>query len=264
MVENEINAGYAGSAVTITPVSYLGNSAVLMQTTANDGDTVAGGIYSIDSVTLLLDNFFGANKSLGFPWSTKPASLQGYYKDTLAGGDSIEFIIILTAWDSAHHGRDTVASVTKYYSGNVASYSLITVPITYNINNIMPDTALIATGLVGPNGGNSHLGSKYYIDDLSFNGTVPLDVKQISLVNTDARLCPNPFTDRAVLAISNTVILSGATLQISNVLGQAVQTIHDINTNTVAIEKGNLQSGIYFYRLVNKDVVISTGKFVIE
>jgi hypothetical protein len=264
MAANDFTPTYSGSSVTITPTSYLGSFAVLMQTAANSGDTVAGAVYSVDSVALIIDNLLGANYGLGFPCNARPASLQGYYKFTGVGNDSIEFIIALTAWDNVHHGRDTVAYVNSYFGQMAGTYTLINVPITYRINNIVPDTALIATGIVGPNGAKSHIGTQYYLDDLSFNGSVPLGVNSVTQTDANVRLYPNPFTDRAILAVSNVVTLSGATLEITNVLGQTVRTIQNINANTIPIERADLQSGMYFYRLINKQNLVSTGKLVIE
>jgi len=264
MVANDFTPAYSGSAVTITPTSYLGTYAILMQTATNSGDTVAGAIYSQDSVALIVDDALGAHYGLGFPCNNRPASLQGYYKDTLVGGDSIEFIIVLTAWDNVNHGRDTVAYVTKSYGGNVNTYSLINVPITYRIGNLVPDTALIATGILAPNGGNSHIGTQYYLDDLSFNGNVPLGVNDVKDESIKVKVWPNPFADRAILAVTKDVILSDATLEITNVLGQSVRAVKNINTNTIPIERGDLQSGIYFYRLTNNQTLVSTGKLVIE
>lgn len=75
---------------------------------------------------------------------------------------------------------------------------------------------------------------------------------------------PNPVTTQAVLELKNGIVTDNAELVVYDVLGKPVQQINGINTDHIQIEKGNLQAGVYFYRLSQQGKNICKGSFVIE
>jgi hypothetical protein len=72
---------------------------------------------------------------------------------------------------------------------------------------------------------------------------------------------PNPFSQAAVFEFDY-LPCKNYRLQIINVNGQVVSDISDINSGKVLINGGPLLPGIYFYRLMNEDNVIGSGKFI--
>ena len=57
---------------------------------------------------------------------------------------------------------------------------------------------------------------------------------------------------------------TNASFYLYDVTGRIVKTIKNITTPEFKLEREDLQSGIYFYRLNDLEKVISTGKLIIE
>ncbi|MDD5570319.1 MAG: choice-of-anchor Q domain-containing protein [Bacteroidales bacterium] len=74
---------------------------------------------------------------------------------------------------------------------------------------------------------------------------------------------PNPFNTTFTLKISPEIIIKNALMKIYDVYGKEVKTIL-INTNETIIDRGELQSGIYFYQVINNNENIFKGKLVIQ
>lgn len=74
---------------------------------------------------------------------------------------------------------------------------------------------------------------------------------------------PNPFTNNTVLSFQNTK-RQNLTLTIYNITGQVVIKTSNITESQTKIERGNLKSGFYFFRLMDEKRLITTGKLIIE
>jgi hypothetical protein len=72
---------------------------------------------------------------------------------------------------------------------------------------------------------------------------------------------PNPFS--AETNFQTTENLKNATLTIYNSNGHIVKQIRNISGQTITLSRDNLPSGIYFSRLVQNNILISTSKLVI-
>jgi len=254
---------YAGTSTIKTTVSHTGSYAVLLQTSINGGDTVNGAIFSVDSLSQLLNSLFGNNKALGFPYSLRSANLQGFYKLNLVGGDSAIVALVMTKWNVNTHHRDTLVNQGHFLTGNVSAYTQFTIPLTY-LYNVYPDSVFIEAGIGGPNGKKSHVGTAFYLDDLSFSGTVPVGIKEVKADNNYVEIYPNPFTNSTTIRIDGNVNLTNGSLIIYDVVGKVVKTINNINSNNLRLDRGDMQTGIYFYKLINEDAVITNGRFIIE
>jgi len=264
MISNSFNPSYTGISSSQSSQSYSGNYAIKLETAINNGDTVGGGIYSCDSLTQLFQSWgWIGSKAAGFPYSGRPANLQGYFKSSLVGNDSIRMVVVLSKWNPTTQMIDFVGECVSYFGGNSSSYTQFNLPITYNYN-IIPDTAYIEIGLRGANGKKTHVGSVVHIDALSFSGNVPIGINEITKENKSVKLYPNPFASSATITIDPTVKLNMANLIVYNVLGEEIRTINNINNNTITLEKDDMSSGVYFYKLVNSNSEIATGKFIIE
>lgn len=74
---------------------------------------------------------------------------------------------------------------------------------------------------------------------------------------------PNPFSDSAILKF-NYSASQDYKLQIVNQHGQIVQTIDHITSGEVEIKRGELNIGVYLYRLRNDKEIIAKGKIIIK
>ncbi len=71
----------------------------------------------------------------------------------------------------------------------------------------------------------------------------------------------NPFTSQTTLYFSDNV--NDATLIIYNTNGQKVKQVENISGQTIAIQRDNLASGLYFIRLTKNNKDFITGKLAI-
>ncbi|MFA6923365.1 MAG: T9SS type A sorting domain-containing protein [Bacteroidales bacterium] len=74
---------------------------------------------------------------------------------------------------------------------------------------------------------------------------------------------PNPFTTNFTLKISDATILKNAEMKIYDVCGKEVKSV-SISSNETIIERGELQSGIYFYSIINNNEKITNGKLIVQ
>jgi hypothetical protein len=248
------NPTYTGQSTVKTTQSHSGNYAILFQTAINSGDTVNGFIFSSDSV-----GSFGL--SHGFACSSRPSALSGYYKLNLTGGDSAGILLFMSKWNGNH--RDTLVNKTFVFSTNISSYTQFNIPITYSSSQF-PDSAIIEVGIIGPAGKVSHVGTQLFLDDLTFSGSVPAGIKEINSDNELISFYPNPFSDKAVVDINNTVNLNNTRLVIYDITGKEVKKIDQIHSRQVTISRDKLESGVYFYKLFNDQIVTANGKFILE
>jgi hypothetical protein len=258
---NEVfgNPGYVSTSTTQTNGSHTGSYAVQMAVViSNQGDTVPGGIYSDVAAADILAASFGAG-NMGFGSTTRPASVNGFYKFTRVGGDSASVGVIMTRWNTSTQMRETVVDQEGYYiTNNTTSYTAFSVPLTYLLN-VNPDTVLIYAG----NTSNlPHPGSIFTIDDLAFAGNVPIGINEAQANTVAAMLFPNPFTTEAELKVATD--LDNADFVIYDLAGNKVREISGLNGSSVMINREGLSNGMYFYQLINKNAVIVTGKLSVE
>ncbi|MFA6923362.1 MAG: T9SS type A sorting domain-containing protein [Bacteroidales bacterium] len=77
------------------------------------------------------------------------------------------------------------------------------------------------------------------------------------------KVYPNPFNTSFTLKISSAIILKNTMMKIFDVCGREVKII-SINNHETTIEKDELQSGIYFYSIINNNEKITNGKLVVQ
>ena len=82
--------------------------------------------------------------------------------------------------------------------------------------------------------------------------------------NTIVSLYPNPFSNSCTIRFDGNNLIN-AELKVYDLLGQEVKSVYLGSNKQIILNRDNLPSGMYFYRLIqNKTEVISNGKFVIE
>jgi myo-inositol-hexaphosphate 3-phosphohydrolase len=81
--------------------------------------------------------------------------------------------------------------------------------------------------------------------------------------NLSVVVFPNPFTETATFKI-NDRNFENANLRIYDISGKLVQSIENINGNNIEITRGDMNSGIYFYQIHEKNKIISVGKVLVD
>ncbi len=90
----------------------------------------------------------------------------------------------------------------------------------------------------------------------------PVFVPEIKSENQEALLFPNPFSNSATL--KTYIELEDAALRVYDILGKEVLTNTNLKGKEIKINRGNLVQGNYYYKLTEKNILISTGKIFIE
>ncbi|MBL0329841.1 MAG: T9SS type A sorting domain-containing protein [Bacteroidetes bacterium] len=75
---------------------------------------------------------------------------------------------------------------------------------------------------------------------------------------------PNPFNNEATITIDKSVQLKNTKLQVYDVLGKEVAAVSNIQDHQFKFEKGNLIPGLYFYKIINDEQEIASGKILIN
>lgn len=227
----------------------------------SSGDTVGGGFYSVATVAQLMDLAFNGNAA-GFTLSTRPATLNGYYKKSTFATDFGMFIVLITKWNTSTNSRDTLTYIqASPFLNNTTNWTQFSIPLTYAYNEY-PDTVLLAFGVDNISGSFS-INSTLTIDDLSLSGNVPIGLSEYAVPLATANLYPNPVHDRAVISVEGRS-LENASLSVYDIAGKQVSSQSGISGNSVSFCREGLPAGMYFYRLEQDGELIAEGKFAVE
>ncbi|MDD5571252.1 MAG: PKD domain-containing protein [Bacteroidales bacterium] len=95
--------------------------------------------------------------------------------------------------------------------------------------------------------------------------TASITTGGINELNSSAavRMFPNPFNTSFTVNFSDATILRNAVMKIYDVCGKEVKNISLISKET-NVDKGELQNGMYFYRLINNNEIIGNGKLIVQ
>lgn len=173
VLTKKFNPAYTGVSVSRLEEPYSGTYALKMEVVIDHGDTVNGGIYSTGTVDSLLMIIY-RRKNAGFVCKQRVAVFKGRYVFNSLHGDSAMFGVTLTRWNKIRRRRDTLVNTTLHIGQNAASYLPFVIPLKYHLNNATPDSAFIVIGIQGPGNKPAHRGSMLIIDDLGFEGSIPM------------------------------------------------------------------------------------------
>ena len=242
-----------GNSVIRTTNSQAGTYALEIKTYLGDNNGVP------KAQGTLATNGYWSNSCFcwrgGFPYTTQMDTLMFYYKYAPAANDSANVGIIFKKNGVQVYsiGRDLPASV---------NYQLVKIP--FNVGQI-PDTVIVmAQSSRWQDTVLNCVGSDLKIDEMHFK-TQPLTTG-IPLVwmNSGVKIYPNPGNGQFNLMVGADVSLGGETeLNIYNELGEIIYTSR-ITASNSSLDLTDQPKGIYFYRLVNTDKLISNGKLLIQ
>ena len=88
--------------------------------------------------------------------------------------------------------------------------------------------------------------------------------EEISLNKNEVIIYPNPFNNTTTLIIKGNTSKTDYTLSIYNLLGQEVRSIYTGSNKEIIINREDLSSGMYFYRLIDNTGQSVSGKLFIE
>jgi hypothetical protein len=196
----------------------------------------------------------GSNTIAGFPVSTRPAALNGFYKFTGVSGDQFSVAVGFKKNSVAMGGGIFRASATQ--PGFVA----FSAPIVYQTQET-PDTAVI-TFTIATDGSatNVHFGSGFVVDNLSFgSGSAAVHSSASTPGFGLEQNYPNPFGSGIGSLKPSTMIRFAlpkdgfTTLKVYDIRGVEVADllggVELGGTHEVFFDASNMAPGMYSYRL---------------
>lgn len=189
-----------------------------------------------------------------FPVYAKHASLNGYYKFSPIGIDTlIVNVFLFKNGEQIAYGYDFITEATSEYKEIYAS-------INYDNVNLVPDSAALWIELYGDPG------SKAIIDNLSFDGfNAPVGIEDYKPEKADnVKIYPNPANDYFVLDFSNAQTVK--TIQIYNINGQLinVSVIQNKFDKMFMYSAAGLHKGVYIIRVVFDDNSVCMKKLIVN
>ena len=172
----------------------------------------------------------------------------------MPGGDSTGFTP-LSPWGSpcpfVDHSRELVQMNLTYDAG-IDNYTMTTSNIAEGFY-LPVDAELVSNFLyVIENGGSI------------WRITFPAQVGISKIYkNSAAFVYPSPFNQSTTIEFNNPE-KQNCKLNIVNAYGKNILSIGNITSNKVVVEKKNMASGLYFFQIMSKDKVISSGKLILE
>lgn len=99
--------------------------------------------------------------------------------------------------------------------------------------------------------------------DYPWNSNCEFDVRigENGGEQSETNIYPNPMLYQATF--KSQPILESATLTIYNSLGQVVRVMGNLSGQTVVITRDELTAGLYYFQVVDKDGLVTTGSLVI-
>jgi hypothetical protein len=273
------------------PTANSGN-AIIMVSPASVGGSVFSNNFVCDSTTTGILSLAGYTGSIlywessvdnGITWSaiantSNTQTYAGITKETMysamvqsgactaaaAAAATISLAVpVVASYSSSVSGATVVFTNTS--TGNIGSsfwnfgdntISVVTNPAhTYTANGSYL-VKLIVT---------DSCGSDTTIQSVNITG---LGINETAYNNPDVSIFPNPFSETAILRITNGRITNYEfkmfTIYGNEVSVDIIRIPIAIGTDAFVINRGSLAVGIYFYKLQSSGEVIATGKIVIQ
>lgn len=177
----------------------------------------------------------------GFPWTTRPATLNGLFRFAPQGTDEGHVIVAFYKWDPVTQTRIGLGGGFLAITSTTTAWSALEVPITF-YDPQQPDTATIS--LISGGGNPTQPGTVFDVDELSFQG-VAAGIGEPSPA-TIARVFPSPAQEQLWWATYNTTPLQWRVLGLD---GRVFLEGRDGGERT-PIAVGTLSPGVYLLQTI--------------
>lgn len=204
----------------------------------------AGHVYCLSFYVSMADRFTYAIKNIGALFSTNLMPLTNGYEINAVPQvlNQNGYLADTTQWVEIQ-GCFTAVGGEKYLTlGNFTS-NFSTDTLNTNSTNLVPGRENV---------------SYYYIDHVTLVEDLSTAINESEIEN-NFKIYPNP--SNGIIEI-NTLSEEKFTLQISNAIGQLIQTT-SLPKGKTRLDLSHEQEGIYFYHILLNDKIIKTDKIVI-
>lgn len=258
------NAGFEDWDANGNPVSWQANNNPPLYTTIKKTTDRQSGNWALEgdvapfSVLTVGPSVYSGIGAVGFPINFRPGAIKGFYKFTSTQDDFLQV--------QANFRKNGVyIGGAANFLSPASSYTQFSINSNF-ISGDVPDTVLIAI-FVSHSTGFPHVGSKMFIDDLSWGSATAVNEINAQTPN-EFRLeqnYPNPFnpSTRIQYQLSNS---SQVSLKVYDVLGNERATLLNehkpAGSYEVDFNAQELSSGIYFYKMQSGSF-IETKKMIL-
>ena len=248
--ENELYQADGMELVRSTSDSYSSLYAVRMENEEDDNDNVVR--------AMMVSGTNSLQNSPGFPYSHKPASLNGFYQFSPKDEDSCYVIVQLTKYNAVSNSREMIGEGRFGSDADIDSYQPFTVPISY-LSSEFPDTATIIIYSGKFQGAED--GSRLIIDALTFDeatGVVIIDTDELKV-----KVSPNPAGSFLTVSLKSSILNLLTNLTIYNEAGEVVIAMPLVGS---VIDISLLPSGTYYLEVTNAvtNKIIGTATFMVQ
>lgn len=211
-------------------------------------------------------NWLSFNATLGttYTWATKPTRFQGWYQSYPVNGDSTAAILLLSKWNNAIHGRDTIAYNKVVFHGTVDQWTAFDELISYRDQTTMPDSiTVLLLSCAGYNAVNmmgcvGQIGSQAMFDDVTLTDITGF--QYLPMPEVGVKLSPNPATTYTVFTLEKDV---QGMIEIYNTQGQTVRQIA-VDGNRVVADLTGLVPAVYYFKLNDGKKYLNSGSFIVK
>lgn len=155
-----------------------------------------------------------------------------------------------------YFGKINNGTITLQSGDTTSSTSWTSLFVQSVFNLSVGDTAVVVLGGGSTTGPGIVFGYFDLISLETINGISGIDQNLIATVS------PNPFSTLTTIHVNQ--ILKNATLLIENSTGQLIKKINNLSGKTITISRESIPNGLYFFRIIDNNNLISTKKVVIE
>jgi hypothetical protein len=197
------------------------------------------------------------NLKMGVPFTDRPVRFKTWFKYIPVNHDSTDMWCMLTKWNPAIMGRDTIG--VAWYTDTVTfrEYSLLNMQIVYNSEEIPDSISLVYAPSAAGDLFLGQEGSVLYVDDISLEYSNGFNL--ILLPEVEVKYFPNPADHNIRFELSKEV--KDGHLQIFDALGREIYSAV-FSGQIISVDLSGYVDGTFYYFLSTENSPLNSGIFM--
>lgn len=236
-------------STTITSDAHSGSFAVQLESIAGSNTDLSG---VLCTGPILNASYQADFSKIKVPFTSKPQSIEVYFKSFPQPGDTCVMAMYLTRWNMALQKTDTIAEAGLQFHDSIGVYTLASCAFDYS-SPLPPDSMFIIISS-SIDGFNPSVGSKLILDDFHLTYSTGLN----NVAESSFQLYPNP-------ACTQLTVLSeeAGAVKFYSVTGALVHQ-QNVDKKQTIVDVSLFEDGIYFMLLQSDRGMITSRKIKIQ